>query len=61
VLIRSDGAGFAWLVSQAGEQFSVTPRVASGLGLAPLDGTARDGTVTLDPFGVRVLRLTGML
>jgi endo-1,4-beta-mannosidase len=61
VLIRSDGAGFAWLVSQADERLTITPQVASGLGLASLDGTACDGTVTLDPFGVRVLRLTGML
>ncbi len=57
VLVRSDGAAFAWLVSQAGEQVTVTPHLAGGLGLASLDGTACDGTVTLDPFGVRVLRL----
>ena len=59
VLVRSDGASFAWLVSQADEHLVVTPRVAGGRGFSLLDGTAADGAVTLAPFGVRVLRLAG--
>ena len=59
VLVRSDGARFAWLVSQADERLSITPQLAGGVELASLEGTASDGAVTLDPFGVRVLRLAG--
>lgn len=57
VLVRSDGARFAWLVSQADEAVEVKPQAAPGLRLTRLDGTAADGTVRLEPFGVAVLRL----
>jgi hypothetical protein len=72
VLVRSDGARFAWLVSQADEQVTVKPELAPGLTLAALDGTGLDGTarddtardgavsdagVTLPPFGAGVFRL----
>jgi endo-1,4-beta-mannosidase len=57
VIVRSDGTRFAWLVSQATEQVTVQPRLAHGLALTPLDGGARQDVVTVDPFGVSVLRL----
>ena len=57
VLVRSDGARFAWLVSQASEPVTVKPELAPGLWLARLDGSATDGAATLDPFGVGVFRL----
>jgi endo-1,4-beta-mannosidase len=70
VMVRSDGARFAWLVSQAAEHVTVKPQLAAGLRLCPLDGGPADGgpadggpadgTVTLDPFGVSVFAmLTG--
>ena len=57
VMVRSDGARFAWLVSQAADQLTVRPRLADGLALMPLTGGARQDAVMLDPFGVSVLRL----
>jgi endo-1,4-beta-mannosidase len=72
VLVRSDGARFAWLVSQADEQVTVKPELAPGLTLTALGGTPRDGAarddpapdgavsddgVTLPPFGAGVFRL----
>jgi endo-1,4-beta-mannosidase len=61
VVIRSDGARFAWLVSQANEELTIKPELADGLRLRALDGTA-DGAigsdvVTIAPFGVCVLRI----
>jgi endo-1,4-beta-mannosidase len=61
VLVRSDGSRFAWLVSQADEQVTVKPELATGLRLTPLDGSAPDGVATLAPFGVGVFRLEGTL
>jgi hypothetical protein len=61
VLVRSDGAQFAWLVSQADEAATVKPQLADGLSASPVDGKADsdagDDGVTIAPFGVRVLRL----
>lgn len=57
VLVRSDGARFVWLVSQASEPVTVKPELAPGLWLARLDGSAADGAATLAPFGVGVFRL----
>jgi hypothetical protein len=57
VLVRTDGARFAWLVSHADDAVEVKPQFAAGLRLAALDGTPADGGVTLGPFGVAVLRL----
>jgi endo-1,4-beta-mannosidase len=56
VIVRADGERFAWLVSQANQQLTIEPRLASGLTLAPADGS---GSVTIPPFGVAVLRLAG--
>ena len=61
VMVRSDGARFAWLVSQAAEPVTVKPQLAAGLRLCALGGPATgdtDGTVTLGPFGVSVFALT---
>jgi endo-1,4-beta-mannosidase len=69
VLERSDGARFAWLVSQASDAVAVKPELAAGAALQPLqDGKAAateqalgsvddGGTVILAPFGVGVFRL----
>jgi hypothetical protein len=59
VMVRSDGARFAWLVSQAAEPVTVKPQLATGLRLCALDGPAADGAVTLGPYGVGVFALTG--
>jgi len=59
--VRSDGARFAWLVSQAAEPVTVKPQLAAGLRLCALGGPATgdtNGTVTLGPFGVSVFALT---
>jgi endo-1,4-beta-mannosidase len=52
LLVHEDGTGYAWLVSQAAEQIEVELVVAAGSG-TPADGQ----TVSLPPFGVKVLRL----
>jgi endo-1,4-beta-mannosidase len=57
VLVRTDGAMFAFLVSQADEVLRIEPDPAAGLKLTSLDGTAAGRGITLDPFGVGVLRL----
>jgi endo-1,4-beta-mannosidase len=61
VMVRSDGARFAWLVSQADEPLTVKPELVHGLKLLPLAGAsdqeAASDVVTLAPFGVCVLRL----
>jgi endo-1,4-beta-mannosidase len=57
VLARSDGSQFAWLVSHAAEPVTVKPQLSAGSRLTPLDGAPRSGSITLDPFGVRVFRL----
>jgi endo-1,4-beta-mannosidase len=63
LVVRSDGARFAWLVSQADEPVTVKPVLAAGLTLLPLDGGLGDGSgeaVTLAPFGVGVFRLAAV-
>ena len=61
LLVRSDGVRFAWLVSHADEPTTVKPQLATGLRLQPLCGDAAtaagDGSVTIAPFGVCVVRL----
>jgi hypothetical protein len=57
VMVRSDGARFAWLVSQANEPVTVKPEVAAGLRLTALDDSGAAGIATLPPFGVGVFRL----
>jgi hypothetical protein len=63
VMVRTDGARFAWLVSEANQQLTVEPRLASGLTLAgdAVNAVSSDGgePVTIPPWGVAVLRLTG--
>jgi hypothetical protein len=59
-LIRDDGALFAVLASHAAEALTVTPAPAGGE-LTTLDGVDASGGVTLDPFGIKVLRITGHL
>jgi hypothetical protein len=58
VLVRSDGARFVWLVSQATEPVTVKPQLAAGSRLATLDGADTGGAVVLAPLGVGVFRLT---
>ena len=57
IVVRADGARFLWLVSQAAEPVVAKPQLAAGLRLAGLDGSAVEGTVGLDPFGVSVFAL----
>ena len=59
VMVRSDGARFAWLVSQAAEPVTAKPQLAAGLRLCALDGSPADGAVTLGPYGVGVFALAG--
>jgi endo-1,4-beta-mannosidase len=56
VLVRSDGAQFAWLVSHADEPVTVKPEL-SGSWLRALDGSPANGGITLAPFGVGVFQL----
>ena len=57
-LIRDDGALFAVLASHAADALTVTPALAGGQ-LAALDGGKPAECVTLTPFGIKVLRITG--
>jgi hypothetical protein len=59
VMVRSDGARFAWLVSQAAEPVTAKPQLAPGLRLSALDGSPADSAVALRPYGVEVFALTG--
>ncbi|MEE1801281.1 cellulase family glycosylhydrolase [Streptomyces sp. NPDC101062] len=58
LLDHEDGRRYVWLVSQGREELLVKPAVEAGLRLTELDGSAAD-EVTLEPYGVRVLRLVG--
>lgn len=49
-MIHEDGTRYVWFVSQAAEELTVKPVVRNG-------GQLPEDTVTLPPFGVRVLRL----
>ena len=55
-LDRDDAQRFVWLVSQADDELTVTPRAASGLPLYDLETGAEVDAVRLPPYGVRVLR-----
>ncbi|MGO9078956.1 MAG: glycoside hydrolase 5 family protein [Streptosporangiaceae bacterium] len=61
VLVRSDGAQFAWLVSQAAETLALKPELAAGRWLTPVlpSSACEAGVVTLAPFGVGVFRIGG--
>jgi endo-1,4-beta-mannosidase len=58
-LIRDDGALFAVLASHAADALTVTPALAGDGELMDLDGSKTAEGVTLDPFGIKVLRITG--
>jgi len=53
-LEHEDGRSFVWLVAQSREELTVKPDLPLGGGLFDLDGAAAH-TVTLPPYGVRVL------
>ncbi len=57
-LVHDDGRRFAWLVSQSAQEKTVTPVVRDGR-LLELGTDAPVEKVTLDGYGVRVLRLAG--
>jgi endo-1,4-beta-mannosidase len=57
-LIRDDGTLFAVLASHAAEALTVTPALGGGE-LTSLDGEEAAEGVTLDPFGIKVLRIAG--
>ena len=58
-LVRDDGTLFAVLASHAAEALTVKPVLAAGGQLATLDGGEPEESVTLEPFGIHVLRITG--
>jgi endo-1,4-beta-mannosidase len=58
-LIRDDGAVFAVLASHAAELLTIKPVPAAGSGLAALGEEEILEGVTLDPFGISVLRVAG--
>ncbi|HEY3867377.1 MAG TPA: cellulase family glycosylhydrolase [Actinocrinis sp.] len=53
LMVHQDGTRYAWLVSQADEALEVKPALAAGSLPQGQD------TVTIPPFGVRVLKLEG--
>ena len=57
-LVRDNGALFAVLASHAAEALAVTP-VLGGGELTTLHGEKTTEGVTLDPFGIKVLRIVG--
>jgi endo-1,4-beta-mannosidase len=57
VLVRADGARFAWLVSHAAEPVTVKPQLGPGSRLCDLDGTPASETLTLAPYGVGVFAI----
>ena len=57
-LTRDDGTRFAVLASHAAEALTVTPELGGGE-LTTLDGEEAAGGVAIDPFGIKVLRITG--
>jgi endo-1,4-beta-mannosidase len=58
-LVRDDGILFAVLASHAAEALTVKPALAAGGALTTLDGEAADEGVTLRPFGIEVMKITG--
>jgi endo-1,4-beta-mannosidase len=57
-LVRDDGTTFAVLASHAAETLTVKPALAAGAALTPLDDEEILEGVTLDPFGINVLKIT---
>ena len=58
-LIRDDGTLFAVLASHAAEPLTVKPALGCGGELAPLDGQGAGEGVTLAPFGIKIMTITG--
>jgi hypothetical protein len=58
VLVRADGARFAFLVSHADEPLTVKPVLEQGWRLTTLDEEDVTEGVTIDPFGIPVFLLT---
>jgi endo-1,4-beta-mannosidase len=56
-LVRDDGTAFAVLASHAAETLTVKPVLAAGAALTALDDEEILEGVTLDPFGINVLKL----
>jgi len=59
VLVHPDGRRFAVLASHADEQLTVKPVLAAGELLTPLDEVEAVDTVTIGPFGINILLITG--
>jgi endo-1,4-beta-mannosidase len=58
-LIHEDGTRFVWLISASEQTLAVTPTIAGESKLAELDtDQIAPQTIELEPFGVRVYRLT---
>jgi endo-1,4-beta-mannosidase len=58
-LVRDDGATFAVLASHAAETLTLKPVLADDRALTTLNGDEDLEGVTLDPFGINVLKVTG--
>jgi len=58
-LIRDDGTLFAVLASHAAEPLTVKPELGCGGELVTLDGQEAGEGVTVDSFGIRIMRITG--
>jgi hypothetical protein len=58
VLVRADGARFAFLVSHADEPLTVKPVLEQCGRLTTLDGEDATGGVTMGPFGISVFLMT---
>jgi endo-1,4-beta-mannosidase len=58
-LVRDDGAVFAVLASHGAEPLTVKPVLAAGGGLTALDNDEVLEGVTLDPFGIHVMKAAG--
>lgn len=56
-LVHRDGHRWVWLVNHSPRKRTVTPVTAEGQMLRQLDGSGLPDEVTLEPFGVTVLRL----
>ncbi|MGH3201499.1 MAG: hypothetical protein ACRDP5_05520, partial [Streptosporangiaceae bacterium] len=57
-LVRDDGATFAVLASHAAETLTLKPVLADGRALTTLDGEEVLEGVTLDPFGIKMFKVT---
>jgi hypothetical protein len=58
VLVRADGARFAFLVSHEDEPLTVKPVLEQGCRLTTLDGEDVTQEVAIDPFGISAFLIT---